>query len=1015
MGIRRRRRRLTTLVSRLDQRVRSVELRPMTLLTSTEVNSAITTGESLSAPGSFVGAAAPNQFYKIEDAYIYPKAITGTEDRVEIYLEADLGLQKGDRIEVSGIHGTQGNILDADGDNFTVASLDTPPWTSRTLPNSKVKDDPTNDQRTGVIISNTYSFKPETEAPSAWNNYYRLQTKRAVDAFSITGTTVTLTMNAIHKFEAGDVIFVSIYAEDTRAYGTDGLFEIDSVTDTTIVYTLDAGVDTPTGDLDVDGQEVYAFPVARSYCDIGSTWTNSSNGSVYYWDGLRWVSWSTASLAPNDGDAPNPPTNLVVTAELNIVNNNYNSATVDISWTAPTQSVSGEAINDLVGYYVRWKLASGSRWTDNKMVLTNSYQDDGSSYSWSVGQTYNFEVVAFDSGDVKSVALTGQSAMPAATSIPLTSLAVTDPVPTLHLGVVTLTWDGKMTNGQFAPAEASVLEIHRSLVDNFILSGATLVGTIGAFAGAKFVDGSLTIGNTYYYRTRLRGITPGAFSLESGIVSSRPTGIVDANKITQIIADANITPGSLITGDNIIGMTITGELIQGNEIHADLLVANSIEAVKINTGSITADIMQSGLLTTRGFALDVNGDLSGGYSGAGVTISDAIGIEAWNSSGQKTFELNQANGAITIGGVNPASWALSSQLSDYVANSTLGSTLSNYAQFSDLGAYLLSSTAGSTYITALTAGGLYISKGGGAADDINSNTTEINGGKIITGTIAAGSVSAGTFTGSTFRTSAPNNKRILVSGTSNTIKAYNSGDDDSNPRGTIEGTGTGLELSGYGGSAPTLTIGSTSVQTYGGSSTAPQLLLTSGGAVMYGYASSGSTSDKARLSLTSSAGSIYGPGLDHGIVFYSSYSTWVSSSPRVSALSSSGTSTVSSTSTGELYRGTGSDAGLKDNVEELDSKQSLSVINSVRPVRFNYNSESMGTEKKHFGVIAQELAEVFSEEDSIVGKSTADGKDFLTVEYQELIPVLISSVKELTSTIETLRDRIATLEGESQS
>ena len=143
MGIRRRRRKLTTLIGNLSQRMKSVELRPISLLTEGQIQSTLEAGELAEGPTAAFGINAPNEFRRIEDAYIYPRKLTGlTEDRVEIYLEADLNIKLGETLQVSGIHGTLNNNIDVSSENFKVKALDTPPWTGRTLPKNQVKDDP---------------------------------------------------------------------------------------------------------------------------------------------------------------------------------------------------------------------------------------------------------------------------------------------------------------------------------------------------------------------------------------------------------------------------------------------------------------------------------------------------------------------------------------------------------------------------------------------------------------------------------------------------------------------------------------------------------------------------------------------------------------------------------------------------------------------------------------------------------------------------------------------------------
>lgn len=115
---------------------------------------------------------------------------------------------------------------------------------------------------------------------------------------------------------------------------------------------------------------------------------------------------------------------------------------------------------------------------------------------------------------------------------------------------------------------------------------------------------------------------------------------------------------------------------------------------------------------------------------------------------------------------------------------------------------------------------------------------------------------------------------------------------------------------------------------------------------------------------------------------------------------------------------TSSDSRLKENVLPLSSKKtkSLNTILSMNPVEYNmkqvyvesvgdtvqvqtklYDEKSQQFRKKHYGLIAQELKEIYPdlvyEED--------DG--YLTIDYTGLIPILIQSVKELKSEIDDLR------------
>jgi len=92
----------------------------------------------------------------------------------------------------------------------------------------------------------------------------------------------------------------------------------------------------------------------------------------------------------------------------------------------------------------------------------------------------------------------------------------------------------------------------------------------------------------------------------------------------------------------------------------------------------------------------------------------------------------------------------------------------------------------------------------------------------------------------------------------------------------------------------------------------------------------------------------------------------------------------------------GSDIRLKTDIIKVD--QSLSKISKMRGVYFSWvKDEPNGLkfdEKRHLGVIAQEIQEVLPE----IVEEIHGGK-YLGVRYQEIIPVLIEGIKELSSSI----------------
>jgi len=965
MAIRRRRKKLTSLVSRLDERVRSVELRPINLLTSGQVDAAVEIGEATAQPTNVVSGTAPNEFRKVQDAYYYSKALTGgSEDRVAIYLESDLDLEVGETLEISGIHGTNDTDIDVSG-TFEVKFADTPPWDDR----ESWKHDPTQDQLAGVTITNEYSVKPETLGPATWGSAARrLQTKRLVDTFSITDTTVTLTMNATHKFKVDDVIFVDIFAEDSRAYGADGLFKITAVTSDTIEYELAAGVDTPTGTV-TPSADVYVFPVARNFIPVGSTWSDSSTNKIYVWDGVRWVDYSAADVTA-DGDPPSAPTNLSISSEITFFQTATPVVEVSVSWTAPTTSESGDPLTDLLGYTIKYRRNSSEPWKVQDLPFTDTSYTFSAAADFQPGTSYDFEVYAYDSGNLYSEALTGSHTTESA---PSTNIALVRPEPldaSIYLGTVTLTWEGVVEdtsgNPQTKPDGLVYLDIHKDGNSaGFTPSASNLIATISAVAGNKYVDADITYGNSFYYKAILRDAS-GTSSLPSTPTTAQAQSNVDVAAIQGIIEAANITPGTIVTGEDIIGLNITGDLIRGNTINAGVIEANSITADQIDAGNIGAALVEAGSIRTAS-------------TGARVELNDT-GIYGYNSSNGVTFRVLASTGDVFIAsGVQIGGYATDGELSAVNTTATTANTTANTAQ-----------TTANDAVT-IANGKITI---GNAANDVNTYSTTIDGTSITAntitgnqintnyvyaGSITADQISSTIITGKTIRTSSTGTRMELVRGPDPSNPSSLVGYFNGSFASRIHNPGTFLSLRGPNADYTAL-HGSTTWQV-SSSSLNPKIYINSVG---------------FRVN-----GDIYLDGL---------------------SLPSSGTLNVIVGSSGKLFSSTSatSDESLKKNINELSL--GINFIEKLRPVNFNWKQESEGSQK-NYGLIAQEVKTALEESNVINSKIVQNvnpeiyeewfdspedmPEDLYGIDYNQLIPILINSIKELSEELKLLKDQIS--------
>jgi hypothetical protein len=1008
MGIRRRKKKLSTLISRLDQRVRSVELRPISLLTDGQIQSAVDFAASAPTPVTLVSGTAPNEWRPIHDAYYYPKKLTGgAEDRVEIYLEADISAEIGTTLAVSGIHGTSTEEIDVDSDSFSVLALDTPPWSDR----PGYYHDPETSQLAGVTITNTYSFKPETLAPSTWTTRKRLQTKRAVDSFEITGLEVTLTMNAVHKFEAGNEIYINslidqINNDESRiASGKDGFFYIDSVTDNTITYTLTAGVDEPTGTV-TPVSDVYVFPLARNWVQVGSIWVNNSSKETYYWDGLRWVEYTPTSDIGADGDPPNPPTSLNITSDVEFDPvTSRPVALVTTSWSSPTTSVSGDTITDLAGHLIRYRAGSSGNWSSQDVPIAS-----GSSYTFSgndfrQGTAYSFEVLAYDSGDQYSTALLGSHTTAASSSVTtITSIRPTAPTSSSYLGTITLVWDGGVENtsgvAQTLPPGLVTLQVHRDAASSsFTPSLSSKVASLSAAPNQTFVDVNIQYGTDYYYKFVLEDANT-IESLPSLPVTGQTASSVDAAAISDIISAANITPGTIVTGENIIGINITGQLIQGNEINGDVIKANTLEADRIKAGVLNAALVVGSSIRTT---------LTGNQR---VELNNA-GIFAYDSAGTVKFQALNNGNVFIADGVQIGGYATSSDLS----------SVSGVANQANQTAGQANQTAGQANQTAGQAA-IDVTAAETAIDNVRNNvyfpnTTEINGGNIRTGTVVADNLAAGFILGDLISTGAQGTARIEIRGSGQAnpgivgltgnasdptnFRFYNNGQsylDNVEVAGTLSVTGniTGGTIRTSSGSKRVEMLGSTnSVRFWNGG--------------YKGEIEGGSNGISLDIPTGSDARFTVG-GTERIIID--------SGGIRFPVIAVTGSAANGNIGTDNVLRKTASDSRIKTNI--LEVQNGLDLVKALKPVTFTSLVDDAS--KTISGYLAQDVKALFPDNYTVVTEISAVTPDLpnfkdedlvanplLSLNHIELLPYLTKAIQELSEKNDALEARLEALEG----
>lgn len=111
---------------------------------------------------------------------------------------------------------------------------------------------------------------------------------------------------------------------------------------------------------------------------------------------------------------------------------------------------------------------------------------------------------------------------------------------------------------------------------------------------------------------------------------------------------------------------------------------------------------------------------------------------------------------------------------------------------------------------------------------------------------------------------------------------------------------------------------------------------------------------------------------------------------------------------GTLYQNWYSDAKYKDNVTPISG--ALNRVNAMRGVEFDWNAlakEEQGRTGHDVGVIAQEVQAVYPFAVREVDKEREDHVvTALVVDYEKLIPLLLQSIKELSSEVNSLKQQV---------
>ena len=103
----------------------------------------------------------------------------------------------------------------------------------------------------------------------------------------------------------------------------------------------------------------------------------------------------------------------------------------------------------------------------------------------------------------------------------------------------------------------------------------------------------------------------------------------------------------------------------------------------------------------------------------------------------------------------------------------------------------------------------------------------------------------------------------------------------------------------------------------------------------------------------------------------------------------------------------GSDERIKDNIAPLTS--GLDVVAKLNPVTYKYKEDWSKDQSTQTGFIAQELLTALEGKNYIDGV-VQQGGEYMSVAYQNIIPILTKAIQEQQAMIEELKTRIETLE-----
>lgn len=959
MAIRRRRKTLTNLISSMEARVTSVELRPINLLTTAQIASALADEDPAldGGPDTVVGLTAPNQYKRVVGGYYYAARLTGTKPRVELYFSADPGISTGETIRVSGIYKLSGVTPELDITNdYKTISVDTPPWTDGNRPGSfgGKRHTPGNDVTQAVLF--------QVSSGTEFSDRKTFVTTRRIDSVEATTTTAKITFNSTNYFKAGDVISIDM-PSDSVYYGIDGLFTVKEAGANYITYDFSTALDEPINSSAIT-EERYVYAVAQSAVRNGATYIDTSTDpdTVYVWKDIRWVTYSTGDVT-KDSIAPSPVTGLEGSDENETpAGSAVGASRVKLIWDAPTTNVNGKPLDDLIGYTVWWRQYQTQDWAKSDMTGVDT---DWSRGGFEQGEPAYFRVYARDSGGN----LSAPASLTYTTGVSTPTVAKPKaPAVTTYLGTIKIAYDDLTASGLVQAGTAKEIEVYFSDVSGFTPGPSNYYGKFPANAGSYIIiPGTEIVDNTDYYIKILVRDIYGNITPASDQVSIRA-------KISDIV-----------TFDMIDVGTLNGQVIIGLDMRTSPEPFND-GGIIMNKQGMTAYNPAGG----QTFRIDAG--TGAVFIGEYLGKQEAAGLYLGSSDAEQKYAT-----IITANGIS---------LTATTANTNATNALNTANTAKD---------NAETAITRIEAGTITVTKAK-ALGAINegtanpTNTTTIEGGTIRTGSLNANRIGAGTIdasvitvtninadnieagvlTGRRVQTASTGQRAVMQTGTFNRLELYNpSGVKDGYVSSTVNGAIFASEVSpGY----VRLNVGGSSLN----ANASYRISLSTGGdfSVNSPRASSGGSSTLGSLSGISAKAYVFA---DLGGNLTASTSTAGVSDERVKT-------------------------NISESPLGLQLIETLKPV-QFNWIDVNDADEEEHRRHKQYGFIAQDVKAALDElevDHAIVTKEPnperwasaypdmeiSEDSPVLAIDQIQLIPALVKSIQELSARIKTLEAEI---------